>query len=41
MPCCDPERADGNLKEIKHIRIRNYESVLSFHEAELFGTFHR
>ncbi len=23
----DTERADGNLMEIKHIRIRNYESV--------------
>ncbi len=36
MLCSDPEWTDGNLKEIKHIRIRNYESVWSFHVSELF-----
>ncbi len=34
--CSDPEWTDGNLMEIKHIRIRNYESVWSFHVSELF-----
>ncbi len=37
----DPERADGNLMEIKHIRIRNYESDLFMYLNYSCSVYHQ